>query len=82
MITQAAVRRNGDVVTGRRHGDCILVAVRLGWDAPIMHDEQGFVDEDDNFYTRQEALEEAVRCGQLPKERLADPRKLTSEELW
>jgi hypothetical protein len=79
-LVQAAVKRNDMIVTGKRHCDCIKDAVRIyDWDIPIHSHEQGFVDEDGNYYNRKEALEVAISNGQVPKN---FKQVLSSEDLW
>lgn len=80
MIVQAAVRRGETIFAGRRHSDCIYQAIRQGWEPPVLQSEQGFLDDQGKHYTRSEALIEALKCGQVSKDRL--PVMLTSEELW
>jgi hypothetical protein len=79
-IVAAAVKRDGVIVTGRRHCDCIRDAIRKhDWDIPVREEEQGFVDEDGDFYRRSAAAQIAMANGQLPKD---FNKVLTSECLW
>jgi hypothetical protein len=66
-IVAAAIKRDGKTVTGPRHYICISRAVDLyGWKTPISYDEQGFVDQNGIFYTREEAKGIAIASKQIP----------------
>jgi len=81
-LVAAAVCRNGEVVTGRRHGDCMREAVLAhSWAKPVLGEETGFVDENGIYYSREDALVIAIDAGQV---KLEDLRSgvLYSEDLW
>ena len=82
MITQAAIRRGDEVITGRRHCDCIKAAMARGWKPPVTQKEQGFVDDTGRYYNRKQAKIEAFRCGQITQSYFESQRKLLSEDLW
>lgn len=44
--------------------------------------EQGFLTEADEFLTRCDAMDEAIKCGQLPPEAKERCAELYSEDLW
>lgn len=79
MITQAAIRKDGKIYTGRRHAEILFKAEKygLGW-AGLKGAEQGFVDESGRFYTRKQAGIVAWKCGQMPRVK----KHLLSEDLW
>ena len=71
MVIQAAVKHNDQVHTGKTHGDIVyrLITERIfNYDKPAY--EEGFVTDNGNFMSRQEAAEEAFRCGQIPAKKL------------
>lgn len=79
-IVAAAIMRNGEIVTGKRHSDCIHEVVARGWARPIKQMEQGFVDENGKYYDRYEANKLAIESGQLDPSKADGP--LISEDLW
>lgn len=80
MIEYAAISRNGQILTGKRHAPLIFHAIfKLGWKEPIRQDEQGFVDSEGKFHNRQESLEIAIKSGQI---RPDFNNVLLSEYLW
>lgn len=88
MIAKAAVklyicwRNKTAVIPCHRHADAYEIMYELGYmknkDYEILC--EGFLDENDNFLTRQEAYIEAERCNQLKSEETS--RILYSEDLW
>ena len=44
--------------------------------------EQGFLTHDDTFLDRHAAMDEAIKCGQLPPEAKENCAELYSEDLW
>lgn len=44
--------------------------------------EQGFLTQDDTFLNRYDAMDEAIRCGQLPSSAKNECAELYSEDLW
>ena len=70
------------ILCGSRHGD----VPKEGY----VEEEQGFIDQHNKFYTREEALEHAYQCGQLSSRiyhdrlngKLAGGKQLISEDLW
>ena len=44
--------------------------------------EQGFLTQDDTFMNRIDAMQETIRCGQLPPGADAHCKELYSEDLW
>ena len=80
------------VLCGCRHGDVFAQLDALGFDPHKGYKEieQGFIDNHNNFLTRQEAFEHAKQCGQLcakivyAREHGEDigGLNLISEDLW
>lgn len=52
------------VICGRRHGDCFCTIRDLGIKKKLS-EVQGFINHNGVFLNREEAWEEAERCGQL-----------------
>ena len=44
--------------------------------------EQGFLTHDGTFLNRRDAMDEAIKCGQLPLEAKEQCAELYSEDLW
>lgn len=44
--------------------------------------EQGFLTQDGTFLNRYDAMDEAIKCGQLPPEAKEQCAELYSEDLW
>lgn len=97
MILASAIKFRIDatgkeaVLCGARHGDIFLQMKLLGFEAKKGYTEleQGFIDQDNRFYTRQEAFEHAKACGQLCLKIVRDRenggvggKNLISEDLW
>ena len=88
MIAKAAVKiydkRQNAIITipCHRHADAFFVLKSFGYRRFIDYNEiaQGFLDEEDNFLTRVEAKQVALKCGQLTHE--TDFAELYSEDLW
>jgi hypothetical protein len=95
MIVAAAIKYRFEerpmdfmVITGVRH--CYIIdRVRSGIEdrllPKLIEQAQGFVDDKDVFYTREEAYEHAVACGQIKDERGFGETysvRLVSEDLW
>lgn len=79
MIYRVAIKKGREVYVGRHkerhhhllnHPDRPFGFLKLG--------EQGFVDEEGFFYTREEAAEHAFDCKQIPEQK----SQLFSEDLW
>ena len=91
MIVKAAIkvcRLLGEedlIITGLRHSYIIDSLAKRGiWINNYNH-VHGFMDEKDKFYTREEAYEHAVACGQIEDERGFGETyavRLVSEDLW
>ena len=92
MILASAVKfhidkTNQDVVLcGHRHWNVFEQLKLLGFEPHKGYKEiaQGFIDDNNNFLTREEAFEYAIECGQILDTReLGDPcERLVSEDLW
>ncbi len=81
MIVQAAIRHEGQVYTGRRHIKILEKMIRVPRiRKAVSLGEQGFVNDENMFLTRQEASKEALECGQIDERPLGG--KLNSEMLW
>lgn len=85
MIVGVAIRSTRGVVFSlpqpNRHHDVIRAIVeRTKKHVPYTW-KQGFVDEDDKFYTRNQASRHAKKCGQISDNRF-HRTELFSEDLW
>ena len=87
MITRAAVRINIDdkeiIIPCHRHCDSfqIIKALRPEWRAQYHDADQGFLNEHEEFLSRKEAWDEAMRCHQIIHY-TEFPGTLYSEDLW
>lgn len=89
MIVSAAVkikdlRQDKEIIIPcHRHCDAFYILKQFAYKKNIDYKEiaQGFLDEEDNFYTRIEAWNEAYKCNQLM---VIDntSKELFSEDLW
>lgn len=80
-IKEAAVRLDGKLYTGKRHGEIIQkIAAESADRVLIRQPDQGFVTEDGQFVTRVEAAEIAFRAGQIEQDLRGQP--LMSEDLY
>ncbi len=79
------------VLCGARHGDIFNQLEGLGLEPRKGYREidQGFIDHQNNFLTREEAYEHAKACGQIRSKIVHDRemgypggRKMFSEDLW
>ena len=67
-----------------RHGDAFYIISQF-LDASEIDKpktEQGFLTHDGTFLNRYKAMDEAIRCGQLPPEAKEKCAELYSEDLW
>lgn len=84
MITASAIKvtqegKESVIVTGKRHCNCFETIHDMGIRRPFV-DEQGFVTDEGNFLTREEAFKYA-----MIKKQITYPIKygtLFSEDLW
>lgn len=76
MLIASALRKDNEIYIGKRHCD-IFIQKPIG---ELKNAEQGFIDEDKNFYNRKDAEIYARKCGQLTKPIIGG--ELTSEDLW
>jgi hypothetical protein len=81
-IIAAAVLRDDEVWTGKRHCDIIYEMAKARYRIPIRGDEQGFWTEDGWYIRRPAALGVAIENGQVKIEDLINKGVLTSEDLW
>lgn len=81
-IVIAAIKRDGIVFTGLRHGHIIRDMVECGFltdiNKPVLDQEQGFVDDLGNYIPRPQATAIAVEAGQVKE----GHGTLYSEDLW
>ena len=82
-IVIAAVKCDGIVFTGLRHGHIIRDMVGCGYltdikEGPEKTKDQGFVDNHNRYFNREEARVIAIEAGQIDK----DHGTLYSEDLW
>lgn len=97
MILASAIKfhideTNEDVVLcGARHGDVFQQLEALGFEPRKGYTEleQGFIDHNNNFLTREEAYEHAKMCGQICAKIVYERekkglfgKKIISEDLW
>lgn len=88
MITHAAVKFNvygkEIIIPCHRHCDAfqIIKTLRPELRLQCKDSDQGFLNENDEFLTRQEAWVEAERCNQIPYCEEAITGELYSEDLW
>jgi hypothetical protein len=66
-IKEAAVKHEGQIFTGRRHGEAILKAVQATDVTPVYTVNQGFMTECGKFVDRAEAARIAYLAGQIDK---------------
>ncbi len=80
------IRSTGQLVCGPRHSDCIRTAYDLGLrtidDQYVLPYDQGFVDQFNEYLTRQEAWEVASAAGQIVRRCGGDDGVLFSENLY
>jgi hypothetical protein len=74
MIKEAAIRKDGEVFTGKYHSDIISRARPFGY---LRNGEQGFMTDDGKFVSREEAAKIAFECEQISESK----DKLFSEDL-
>ena len=85
MIVGAAIRRDGKIWTGWRHGEIIKQMGQEGACAvgnPVRSEEQGFVNQLGEFLTRKEAFKHAVQSEQIDDPGDDKEHNLYSEDLW
>lgn len=86
LLIRNAVARTGlpviqsMVVVGRRHCDCFEKAFHAGWKYDKNQVTQGFVTDSGHFLDRYEAMELALKTGQLKEP--TGLKELFSEDLW
>ncbi len=76
-ITEAAIRQDGKVITGKRH-DLVIKEMILKYGFDKIVGEQGFVTSDGRFVDREEAANIAFVAGQIPEKKDC----LFSEDIW
>lgn len=80
------IRKNGKIVCGARHYDQVMHAQLQAFNAvePIDKDglTQGYIDQWDNFLTREDALIVALAANQRVKRCGGDEHRLYSENLY
>ena len=82
-IVIAAIKKNGIVFTGLRHGHIIRDMVGCGFlkdpkEDYVYTEEQGFVDNHGKYWSREDARDVAVEAGQVD----STHGTLYSEDLW
>jgi len=90
MITSAAVkikdlRQNKEIIIPcHRHCDAFYILKQFAYKKDVDYKEiaQGFLDEEDNFYTRTEAYKHAYYNEQIDKMQDYKVKELFSEDLW
>lgn len=92
MLLAAAVKFHVEatdkdvILCGHRHWNIFEQLKLLGFEPQKGYKEiaQGFIDDKNNFLTREEAFEHAVECSQIEDDRdIGDCcRRLVSEDLW
>jgi hypothetical protein len=68
IVCSAILAENGDIISGRRHIDCIKIMVKSGkYELPVSKNVvQGFLDDNGNFLNRIEARKHFIEYGQIP----------------
>ncbi len=80
MLVAAAIKLDGNIYTGIRHCNILGLAENYGLGfGGLKRGIQGFVDDDGNFYDREEAKYYAMECGQIS---ILHRGQLLSEKLW
>jgi len=80
ILVKSAIKRDDKIIIGNRHSECIKQAIMEGWEKPIRQEEQGFIDNEGNYYNRKEATVIAKLSGQINKN--FNKNTLLSEYLW
>lgn len=72
------------IIPCHRHADAFYIISQLLDRDEIdkRKTEQGFLTEADEFLNRYDAMDEAIKCGQLPPEAKEKCAELYSEDLW
>lgn len=79
-VACAAVKDlDGKVWLGKRHSDCYFLMSRFN---AANEKIEGFVDVSGNFLNRNEALERAIKTGQVIKGKTLNVHQLFSEDLY
>ena len=83
MIKKTAIKIGRTIYTGRGHGLVGSYALKFCLtDDLIEHSEYGFVDGNGRFFNRDEAYDEALRCGQIKESETSKVNGLFSEDIW
>ena len=90
MIVKAAIKilnlhtNEEMIIPCHRHSDAFYILKQFAYRKDIDYKEiaQGFLDEDDNFYTRIEAYKHAYYNEQIDKMQDYKVKELYSEDLW
>lgn len=77
----SAIKYNKIVIVGKRHNDCIASLSKIT-NKNCDDCEQGFIDEDGIFLTREQARERAIECDQVNPHKTWSMTKLFSEDLY
>lgn len=82
LVAAAIKTPNGMIYTGRRHYNIFNEAAQdTILSQELRKGTQGFIDEEGNFYNREEAKAHAIAIGQIQEENMISST-LTSEDLW
>ncbi len=85
MIKESAIKKDGQVFTGRRHADVLHANAKRNESGIIIstlaEGIQGFVTISGEFLTREEAAIHALKCGQVKSLKFSRT-KLFSEDLY
>lgn len=83
MIKQTAIKVEDTIYTGRGHGTVGMFAFETCQDVDLVKNSvYGFTDEEGKFFDRNEAYDEALKCGQITEEKTNRNIGLFSEDLW
>lgn len=81
-VIAAAIKRDGIIFTGVRHGHIIRDMVAVGFltdkNKPVRAEEQGFIDSQGRFIGRFTARQVAFKAGQVDR----IEGELYSEDVW
>lgn len=83
-IKAAAILFDGKIYEGKRHYAIGLELIKSGACCRPFPggDAQGFVTDCGRFVSREEAMDIAIRAGQVKDGKTVNPRRLFSEDLW
>ena len=83
MVKSAAIKFGGKIYTGKNHADIMSEIRKTYPDAHFPHpDDQGFINDKNQYMRRAPALLEAILSGQVEKGKTINSHELFSEDLY